>query len=261
VTEVVVPPVIEKSSAPAYTLHDPLTVGIATFLGSPLAGVGIIALNYKRLGEKRKAWLTILIGVMATAVLLTIAMLLPEGPWATGLGIGALMATVKTARALQGPALEDHTQRGGRIGSRWMAAGMGLLGILVVGLGVVVWAVLSPALPGTRVVIGQKDEIFYSGAATETDARSLGKALIDAHFFVDRGVSVQLVKDDKGTTIGLVVQDGIWNDEKSIRYMRMLIREIAPSVGGMPIKLRLLDDAGDVKKEETVDKWGDLPEV
>ena len=39
---------------PGHTLFDSTSVAIATFLGSPLAGTGLMALNYRRMGEEKQ---------------------------------------------------------------------------------------------------------------------------------------------------------------------------------------------------------------
>ena len=51
---------------------------LATFLGAPIAGFLLLARNYQRLGNKAYARVSLLWGVVATAVLLTVTWYLPE---------------------------------------------------------------------------------------------------------------------------------------------------------------------------------------
>ena len=57
----------------------------------------------------------------------------------------------------------------------------------------------------------------------------------------DRGVSVMLSKGKDGTEIGFVVKEGAWNNAEYVSAFDTIARQIAPSVGGPPIKLRLLN--------------------
>ena len=55
-------------STPAYTLFDADAVGLATIFGSPVAGSSLMALNYRQLGQTRKAVTTLLLGIAVTGL-------------------------------------------------------------------------------------------------------------------------------------------------------------------------------------------------
>jgi hypothetical protein len=99
------------------------------------------------------------------------------------------------------------------------------------------------------VVFGSKDEIVYSDAATEQDAKALGQALQSAGYFQDHGANVLLSKGKDGTAISFVVRDGFWDDENNVAGFQVMVRGIAPAVGGLPIKVRLLNTSLEKKKE------------
>jgi len=99
-----------------------------------------------------------------------------------------------------------------------------------------------------KVKIG-KDEVIYKGTATEQEAQKLGEALKAAQYFGDNEASVILSKGTDGTIISYVVKDGFWDDQKNVEGFAELSRGVAPAVGGLPIKVRLLNTAGDTKKE------------
>jgi hypothetical protein len=102
-----------------------------------------------------------------------------------------------------------------------------------------------------KATIGAKDEVFYFGSATKQDAEALGKALRNARFFEDKGVSVVLAKGD-GTAISFVVAEGGWERPEALAGFESLARQAAASVGGLPIELRLLNPAMEVKREVEV---------
>ncbi len=102
------------------------------------------------------------------------------------------------------------------------------------------------------MTIGTKDQVIYSGTATKADATALGNALKNDGYFQDHGVTVQLDKGPGGVTISFVVQDGVWNQTGTLSNFEEVVREVAPSVGGLPIQLHLDDSKMDVEKTSTV---------
>jgi hypothetical protein len=99
-----------------------------------------------------------------------------------------------------------------------------------------------------RVAIGSKDAVYYVGSAAEADAKALGAALQAAGYLMDRGVSVVLSKDGRGTSIAFPVNEGSWDKQEIVDYFVTLARRSAPSVGGVPINLRLLNSNLEIKK-------------
>ncbi len=120
---------------PGHTLFDSTSVAIATFLGSPLAGTGLMALNYRRMGKKNSAIAAFVIGLAVTGLAIAFANLIP--PYlTTAVAIGLVVGTKNAAKTLQGAAVEEHVRKGGEMASRWAAAGLGLalLAILLGGV-------------------------------------------------------------------------------------------------------------------------------
>jgi hypothetical protein len=98
-----------------------------------------------------------------------------------------------------------------------------------------------------KVIVGVRDEIYYFGSATSADAEALGGALKSAGFLVDAGASVELAKDP-GTAISFVVGEGVWERPEGVAGFERLARQVAASVGGPPIELRLLNSRMETKK-------------
>jgi hypothetical protein len=240
-----------SQSAPPYRLYDSTSVTIATLLGSPVAGTGLIALNYRRLGKPGSAALAFATGVAVTALGIAVGSLIPSYA-SSAIAIGLLVATMNAAKSLQGTTIREHVQKGGKLGSRWAASGLGLACLVIVFGAAVVFVLASQS--ASKIVIGSNDEVYFSGSATKRDAQALGAALQTSGYFRGNGTSVILSKDQVGTAVSFVVKDGIWNQPDMISGFEEVGREVALSVGGFPIKLRLANSSRRTMKELTVGK-------
>lgn len=102
-----------------------------------------------------------------------------------------------------------------------------------------------------KETIGMRDTIFYYGSATSQDAQALGQSLRSAGALQDTGSTVVLAKGDV-TTISFVVQQKPWERPEVVAVYEKLLRRVAPSVGGLPAKLRFLDAGGVMHKEVSI---------
>jgi hypothetical protein len=161
-----------------------------------------------------------------------------------------IICTWQIAKNVQGKAVEEHTASGGQLGSRETAFFVGI--VTLAALFGVICAALYETQNHKVVIIGTKDQVIYSGLATKTNAMALGNALKSDEYFQDRGSSVLLNKGFGSTTISFGVQDGVWNQAGMLSSFEELTREIAPTVGGLPIQVRVVDSRGDVEETSTV---------
>jgi hypothetical protein len=118
-------------------------------------------------------------------------------------------------------------------------------------VGVMVLAVTFLSACTKKAMIGN-DEVRYQGTATQQEAEALGAALKTSGYFQDKGVSVILSKGSDGTVISYVVKDGFWDDPTHVQGFADLTRALASTVGGLPIKVRLVNQAVETKKEVPV---------
>ncbi len=235
-----------SKNIPQYKLFDPTSVGLAAFLGSPIAGTVLMGINYRRLGKSGAASAAIVTGVAITGLVIACGRWIPQ--WATfAVGLVLFLGTYNAAKVLQGPLVARHEQMGGQTISRWAATGVGLIA-LAAWVGVILFSTGA----GSKVVVGSKDNVYYSGSATKQDAEALGAALKADGFFTDRGATVLLSKGNDGTVVSFVVQDGIWGQPDMVAGFEEVGRQVAPSVGGFPIKVRLTNTQQQTKKEVTV---------
>jgi predicted Fe-Mo cluster-binding NifX family protein len=235
-------------------LFDANAVGLAALLCSPLAGTVLMAVNYRRLGRAGKGALTILYGLIASGLLVLIK-LKWHGPGGTlgaiALGILVLLCTWQIAIEVHGEAVEEHLAAGGRLGSKSTALLVGIASAAV--LFGATYAVLF-AIQERKVMIGTKDGVVYSGLATKGSAMALGDALKSNQYFQDRGATVVLDKGIGSRTISFVVEDGVRNRAAMLPTVEELVRQAAPTVGGLPVDIRLLDSNGDEEAKSTVDE-------
>jgi len=244
-----------QNTSPAFTLFDANSVALATLLGSPVAGAALMAINFQRLGQGVKAVFTLLIAIVVTGLVILVSSAIPGGA-SVPIAIALVYAMRKIAEMTQGRAVQEQLSRGGRLGSKGVAAGFGA-GFLVVIGAIVYLAIMGGALPGagdSKVTIGSKDEVFYAGTASKEEALALGNRLREIDYLADRGVSVFLEKTASAKTISFVVKEGLWNDAGTVYSFDEIAREVAPTVGGLPVQVRLINKYRDVKDESTVGK-------
>jgi hypothetical protein len=243
-----------SQAGPAIKLFDANAVALATFLGSPVAGSILMAINYKRLGKGGNAAAAVLLGVVSTAAAIALGYFIPA-TYTTAVAVVLVVAMRAVAQALQGPSVEQHVRQGGALSSKWAASGVGLV-FLVLIFGGIFGGVLLFEMGGvfqSSVVIGSKDKVYCVGPTTKEQARTLGAVLQKIGYFSDRGATVFLA-EGKGsaTAVSFAVRDGAWTQPETIAGFEEIGREIAPAVGGFPLKVLLLNTAGDKKKELNV---------
>jgi hypothetical protein len=244
---------------PAYRLYDVAAVGIAAFFGGPLAGTILMASNYRKLGQGNNGVLALIVGAAASVGLIVMGLKSTASPAIASLVL--IVCTGLAAKQLQGEAIKTHVAWGGPLYSKWRAFGIAIATVLVLGAGTIGYLVYTGQWQNlvaqygsgqNTVTIGTKDQVVYSGTATQSDATALGNALKSAGYFQDRGVTVLLSKGTGGTVIGYVVQDGYWNNTGIMGQFEEVTRGVASSVGGLPIQVQLLNSTKTVEKSGTV---------
>jgi rhomboid protease GluP len=136
---------------------------------------------------------------------------------------------------------------------------------------------------GASVPAPNQGKVIYSGSATKDDATKLMKGLAAENFFARAGGAVLLSKGAGGTSISVPVgpdektflkihpplpdyvnaKPGAkpnvpapvfpWNDPQIVAAFTETGVDMAPLVGGPPIKMLLLTDLGDVKRTIWID--------
>jgi hypothetical protein len=236
---------------PPYKLFDIPAITLATFLGSPLAGSVLLAVNYHRLGRTKPARLSVIYGILATAALIALGMLISDRISGYFTAIIPVIIMNALARSLQGPDLTAHQIRRGPLVSRWTAAGIGA-GFLVLIIGVIFTAVViqSSLSLGHKLQYSSTEEIYYRKQATQTDAQTLGDCLKQVGFFGANSTpkSVLLTKDNNGTIVTFIVTMSAWEDPAVGAAFQGVGTVLAAKLG-KPLTVRLTDTDQKIKKD------------
>jgi hypothetical protein len=120
-----------------FVLFSASAVALAAYSGTPAAGFLLIAVNYRRLGANRFATAALLLGILATWLTVLCVLFLPFLV-SLPLGLGLIVGTRLFALHVQGEQVAQHVSRGGRLGSKWLALGVGVACLCAVLLAV--WA-------------------------------------------------------------------------------------------------------------------------
>jgi low temperature requirement protein LtrA len=91
-----------------------------------------LALNYRRFGNSAAANLALIAGLIGTVVLMAIAFVLPDSFPNSVLPAAYTFGMYQSVKSLQGSAYEHQLANGAIKGSGWMAAGVGILSLLVI---------------------------------------------------------------------------------------------------------------------------------
>lgn len=96
------------------------------------------------------------------------------------------------------------------------------------------------------------DGLYYEGSANKAEAQALGQKLKSMGFFRGKGANVVLIRHDDGVIIEFPMIGEAWNDSKEVGALEAIVREVAPTVGGLPIEMRLVDLQMELKKTEEI---------
>jgi DNA-directed RNA polymerase subunit RPC12/RpoP len=229
--------------APSYRLYSTRQIAVAAFLGGPLGGFLLVAINYARLRRAAAAWGMVAVGILATAALVFFPdRFLPERAGWLVVGLPGLVATVAVAHMLQGAAFQQHIQRGGRPASPWGVAGVGLASLVLIVGAVVGVELLTPDEP--RVTFPSGEEIIYAEGASEADAQKLATVLQAEKVFDGKSSkTVRLSRPKGGVVIGIVYGKNAWKDPEVVSYYEGLrARLIEQEFLGPSITIELCDD-------------------
>lgn len=229
---------------PTYKLHPLIGVVCATMAGSPVPGGVVLALNYWRSGRPIRAALTLVGGVVVTALVFAWLIRLPaevfEKPPNLVLLIPQVALVYLVASVLQSRLIREHVRRGGDMASGWRSMGVALLCLpFVAGLAFGLAKAMQPDL-GTLLEFGN-DEIYYAGEATEDDARRLATTLEDAGILESSGATIHVDAVGGEYSVSFIVADNSWNDPELTLGFRELGQVIAEEVFDTPLKIRLWD--------------------
>ncbi len=245
------------ATGPAYRLCTPTGVAIASMLGSPLAGAHLIARNFRRLGDARRGRLVFalcaftLVLLLAAGITAALTLGFEYDMRISGmLTIALACAMGYLAHRLQGNPVQTHLASGGKLDRLgvvgvtvlWAAISVGAFFGLIIALDRVADAAMS--MPSTCEVVSDGKatmEVRYEGIDVQ-QARALGQELLATGMVLPGGEGqVILSKSKRGTVMSFPLLDEAWDRPAVLDAMRDIVRQVAPTVGGLPIRGRLTD--------------------
>jgi hypothetical protein len=136
--------------APAATASGPVydagQVALGTFFGTCVAGAVLMAINDHRFGRGKGAG-RIVVGVVATALTIGVALLLPKSIPGAPLAIATAFGMRAYAKSSQ-PYVQEHIAKGGKRGSGWVAFGIGLGCMVLVAIPIFIIAFVTAMADG-----------------------------------------------------------------------------------------------------------------
>ncbi len=118
--------------ADGHPLFSVAQVGLATFLGTPIAGAWLMRKNFLVLGQASAATRTLLIGFFATGLLFFVAFWLPESFPSQVLPLVSILSMNVWYNLSQGEAFKTHAEAHGATASWGIAAGIGFLCLVAI---------------------------------------------------------------------------------------------------------------------------------
>ncbi len=227
---------------PTYPMYSSGQVALATFLGGPVGGSWLIAQNFKRMRQPGHA-MTLILGIVGTALLLAAAVALPAFPRWTSLALVGLMSAI--ARGTQGDAYRRHLELGGPRASSWTAAGVGLISLVVLAAVLIGGAVGFEYLRANpKVDFGHDHEVYYAEGTTREEAQAVGDELVRNGYFAAAGpATVQVEHAADRHVVSFVVQAYVFSDDASQdAFYEMTDKLSKAAFHGEPLDLQLTDE-------------------
>jgi hypothetical protein len=118
---------LTDAPAPWRQLYSITQIGVAAFLGGPMAGCWLISRNYRELDNHSAFATSVVTGLFGTIALLAVVIMLPEDFPTIPLHVACVVVISQIAKQLQGETLTAHQAAGGSFASWWAAVGWSLL--------------------------------------------------------------------------------------------------------------------------------------
>ncbi|HZZ41367.1 MAG TPA: hypothetical protein VFE58_00380 [Tepidisphaeraceae bacterium] len=232
-------------------LFGEIAIGVASLIGTPVAGGVLLGINALRMRQRGAALIALVMGGLLTFTLLGLVQYVSQ--WVTAWALlpagGVLMVGI--ARTLQGNWVTRDRMRG-----MVMAVGTGVV-VAAIGYFVVQPLIIKKptGIVVNRIMIADKQSVNYAMPIGEADARRVGEVLKRAGYFDGSGnpKTVFMVGDADGQPMVIFPAD----PEKAknpevVKLLALLARGFIQSGLPMPFTIRLAGPDGKVLNEVKV---------
>jgi hypothetical protein len=239
-------PEVPDVTRPAYRLSSAGEVFAGTFLFGPLAGITLIAWNYRVLGRPRAFVLVSLLGLGLTVAVAALSLLASS----VGLGIVVVIFAVfcwvalpACARLLQGRAYDEHVAAGGPKGTLGRILGLGFCSLaLWVSVFAAVGVLQSLPYLGESKVVQGNFSVTYTGGATKAEADRLASYLVNKWLGAGQ-ISVELKRAGDGYQFRMVIKKEFQHDPKTLKKLEFDAARISRDVfSGAAVEFQACDE-------------------
>ena len=191
----------------------------STFFGGPIPPGILIYKNFKRIGDDRKASLTLLLTFLFTFVLFYSLMHLPEdisdklpNILFTSLYTGIIYIVYNRyfANKFNTMIVDSENKM-----SNWNVTGLTIVGLLINIIIIFGFAFSEPTFPGEKIEYGElKHELFYDrGDINEQDLTTIGEILTDFEYFNNKfQQSIRVEKINTQYFLNMPFQNEYWDE-------------------------------------------------
>ena len=198
------------------------SIGLATYLGGPISGGFLIALNLRRIDAISKAVWTLIFSLLTTALLFAALLKIPEEiidkiPSAV---IPAVYTpfVILLANKIHGIKIREALEEKENHEHWWKGLVVGLIGTVVTLAIIFGFAMYEPLFPGERITYGEvENEIYLSEHAERQYADVMYDRLYSMGYFHDDfSGAAYLEKGDGSYKIILYVDESFWENPEII---------------------------------------------
>jgi len=246
----------------------------STLLGGPLAGIYLIAHNFREIGNDSAARLTRIIGIISIVIMVPLQLSIPHRFMSKSLSLLFYLLWVMPAyhvvKMYQREEIDYHLSSGGKKGSAWKAAGIGFLAMIVFSIYVIIMSSLVPKyisplipknispLPHFKAGIVQMEysgcKVYYdSTVISQSDAQVAGAVLEKVGYFTPSANELGAVfyKMSDKYTIAFAVNNKMFSNIVATLIFENALEELKETYGNRKYQFRLLDvDSTGIKDEK-----------
>lgn len=185
-------------------------IGLATFIGGPISGTVLIALNFSALKKSRFFWGTLILGLAYTLLVIGMAMMIPDS---IGNSFGMVISAANAAllywlvTLLQKKDIDNLVATEEAKTSHWATAGY-TVGGLAVTLSIVFGMALSAPPDGySGSVAFSKGKIFYSNGVDKDDVSRICQYFDKSPFMAEfNGGELVMIKEGDKNILKFIFQ-------------------------------------------------------
>lgn len=168
----------EENPTKDLKFHTAKAIGMATFIGGPAAAGYLIRENYLSLNEPEQGKKALIIGIVTTIIIFVLIFSIPEHiiDKIPNFIIPAVYTGVVylIIEKIHGSILKKHQELNNAFYSGWKAAGIGLISLIIIGIGIFGYAYLEISGPEYDAYNTQLEKFYDNETETLTFYDDLG---------------------------------------------------------------------------------------